>query len=240
MKRKKITLWPILILSLGFSLLLKAQIPSNVYHSIEKNGMKNTTHELKIDDDYLIYSIFETNPAVFIKTVGGFYTSQNNQLVVKLEFNSNYENDALAELKIPYTIKGDQLELQFASPLRFKKSLNKKQDLDGAWLFATRGPDTGQERRGDDNPRKTLKFLKDGYFQWIAYNTETMEFSGTGGGTFTSKDGVYIENIQYFSRDNARVGASLNFNYELKDTDWHHTGKNSKGEPMYEIWARRE
>ena len=67
-----------------------------------------------------------------------------------------------------------------------------------------------------------------------------MQFKGTGGGNYTSKDGVYTENIEYFSRDNSRVGASLEFNYEVKENDWHHTGNNSKGEPMYEIWARRK
>jgi len=79
----------------------------------------------------------------------------------------------------------------------------------------------------------------DGRFQWIAYHTETFKFSGTGGGSYTSKDGIYTENIEFFSRDNARVGASLKFGYEINGNDWHHTGKNSKGEPMYEIWQKR-
>jgi hypothetical protein len=67
-----------------------------------------------------------------------------------------------------------------------------------------------------------------------------MKFSGTGGGRYTAKDGAYFETILYFSRDNSRVGAVLDFSYELKENDWHHRGKNSRGEPMYEIWARRE
>ena len=111
--------------------------------------------------------------------------------------------------------------------------------MDGQWLFATRGPDEGQKRRGETNSRKTLKYLQNRRFQWIAYDTEGMQFKGTGGGTYTSKDGIYTETIEYFSRDNDRVGASLKFNYEIKGNDWHHTGKNSKGEPMYEIWSKR-
>ncbi len=114
-----------------------------------------------------------------------------------------------------------------------------EQPLDGQWLFATRGPDTGQERRGDDQPRKTLKFLKDGYFQWIAYNTETMDFRGTGGGRYAAIQGTYTEVIQFFSRDDSRVGAELAFQFERKGDEWHHTGNNSRGEPMYEIWAIR-
>lgn len=112
--------------------------------------------------------------------------------------------------------------------------------MDGTWLFATRGPDEGQERRGEKSSRKTLKFLKDGTFQWIAYDTDSFRFSGTGGGSYKANDGSYTEQIEFFSRDSSRVGATLEFNYELKETDWHHTGENSKGEPMYEIWAKRQ
>jgi hypothetical protein len=67
-----------------------------------------------------------------------------------------------------------------------------------------------------------------------------MSFSGTGGGRNTAKDGNYTETITYFSRDNSRVGAMLDFKYEMLGNDWHHTGLNSRGEPMFEIWARRE
>ncbi len=84
-----------------------------------------------------------------------------------------------------------------------------------------------------------MKYLQDGRFQWIAYDTNGLQFKGTGGGKYTSIDGIYTENIEYFSKDNTRVGARLEFNYEIKGDDWHHTGKNSKGAPMYEIWSRR-
>jgi hypothetical protein len=58
-----------------------------------------------------------------------------------------------------------------------------------------------------------------------------------GGGTYTAKDGKYIENITFFSRDDSRVGASLDFNYEVIDGEWHHSGLSSKGDPIYEIWT---
>ncbi len=113
--------------------------------------------------------------------------------------------------------------------------------LFGAWLFSNRirNGEMGTPRSAD-NPRKTMKILSGTRFQWIAYNTETKEFMGTGGGTFTTKDGKYIENIDFFSRDNSRVGASLEFDYELKGNDWHHKGFSSKGDPIYEIWSLRE
>ncbi len=234
------------IISLVMSLLIfgvfgqaTAQIPSGVYHFQEQIESKKVLHELKIDDNYLIYTVYEKVPAKFIKTLGGLYKSEGGTLKVSLEFNSDFEKDGSRTLEIPFIMEKQQLVWHQDQKLRFSPSEKLDQDLDGQWLFATRGPDEGQERRGDENPRKTLKFLKEGYFQWIAYNTETMAFSGTGGGRYSSKDGVYTEIIDFFSRDNARVGASLEFTYRLEDNDWHHTGKNSKGEPMYEIWARR-
>jgi hypothetical protein len=215
---------------------VQAQIKSGVYIS----DAENTIHELKITENYLIHTIYEKSPAKFIKTVGGFSRIENDQLVVLLEFNSNYEQDSVRQLSMPFKVAGANLILDMKSKMEFIPIPKINQDLDGQWLFGTRGPDDGQERRGDSKPRKTLKYLQDGRFQWIAYNTETMKFSGTGGGSFTSKDGSYQENIEFFSRDNSRVGAELNFGFELKENDWHHKGKNSKGEPMYEIWMMRE
>lgn len=212
------------------------QITPGIYHA----NADNVHHELKIDGNYLIHSVYEESPAKFIKTLGGFYTVENNNLKVKLEFNSNYEEDGIAELTLPYSQEKEKLILKNGQTLSFTLSKEAQQDLNGSWLFATRGPDNGQERRGEENPRKTLKYLQGNRFQWIAYNTGTMKFFGTGGGSFSSKDGIYTENIEYFSRDNSRVGASLKFNYEIKGKDWHHKGKNSKGEPMYEIWSKRK
>jgi len=195
-------------------------------------------HELKVKNNYLVHSVYQNSPAKFVKTLGGFFRIKNDTLMLRLEFNSNYEKDSIAMLKIPITLKENQVTFT-DSELLFKASDSNKQALDGMWLFGTRGPDIGQERRGDSKSRKTLKFLVDGRFQWIAYDTKSMQFKGSGGGSYTADDGKYIENIEYFSRDNNRVGAVLEFDYEVKGTDWHHTGKNSKGEPMYEIWMRR-
>lgn len=213
-----------------------AQINPGIYIS----DLDNVRHELKMTDNYMIHTIYEKSPARFIKTVGGFYNIEGTVLNVKLEFNSNHEADSVKELSLPFALEDDNLMLGTSPKLTFSQVESMQQELDGQWLFATRGPDTGQERRGEENPRKTLKYLQDNRFQWIAYNTETFKFHGTGGGSFSSEDGKYVEKIEFFSRDDSRVGAELKFDYELKDGDWHHTGKNSKGEPMYEIWAKRK
>jgi hypothetical protein len=88
--------------------------------------------------------------------------------------------------------------------------------------------------------RRTMKILSGTRFQWIAYNVETKEISGTGGGTYTTKDGKYTEHIEFFSRDNSRVGQSLVFDYSLENGAWRHKGLSSRGEPIDEVWTKRE
>ena len=84
-----------------------------------------------------------------------------------------------------------------------------------------------------------MKVLIDGLFQWIAFNTETFKFLGSGG-EYETVDGKYIEIIQYFSRDDSKVGAELDFNYEIKNKDWYHVGLSSKGKPINEFWSIRD
>ncbi len=232
-KNSSILLISILVFSFITSAI--AQIPEGVFIT----DQDNIRHELKVSDEYFIHTIYQTSPSKFIKTVGGFYTISNSSLEVQLEFNSDYAVDSVSIVKIPYKFKKGQLIFDLDTVLVFDQIKPLTQDLDGQWLFATRGPDTGQVRRGEENSRKTLKYLQDNRFQWIAFNTESFKFHGTGGGSFSSKNGVYTELIDFFSKDNSRVGAALNFNYELQNTDWHHTGMNSKGKPMYEIWSKR-
>ncbi|MEP2277942.1 hypothetical protein [Maribacter sp.] len=242
-KNYKKLLFSSVILFFITSLVSYGQITPGVYvDTIQNNGLK-TVHQVKINDDYFIYNAYEIEPAKFIKTVGGFFqienTATNKLLVVLLEFNSNYENDAVRQLSIPIEMDGEKLKMNWFQQLTLTPLYPNSQDLGGTWLFATRGPDTGQKRRGEESTRKTLKFLMNDTFQWIAYDTESFRFSGTGGGAYSAENGIYKEHIEFFSKDNTRVGAQLLFNYKLEENDWHHTGKNSKGEPMYEIWSKR-
>jgi len=85
-----------------------------------------------------------------------------------------------------------------------------------------------------------MKVLSGSRFQWIAYNTATKQFMGTGGGTYTTINGKYTEKIEFFSRDNSKAGLSLTFDYSLKDGTWNHKGFSSKGAAMHEIWSVRK
>lgn len=219
---------------------IKAQLAPNVYQYVDKGGKNPEVYQLMIDDKYAILSVYKTSPPEFVKTLGGYYDIGNDALEIKLEFNTNFVNDSLTFINIPFSKKKNGIQLGLDGEKDFKATPKVKQELDGEWLFASRIADSDKSRRDSSNPRKTLKFLLDGHFQWIAYNTETFEFIGTGGGTFTSKDGRYEEKIEFFSKDNTRVGQKLGFTYELRGNDWYHTGKSSKGDPMGEIWTRRQ
>jgi len=111
--------------------------------------------------------------------------------------------------------------------------------LQGAWLMSGRVRDGETRMRDTNRPRKTMKMLSGTRFQWIAYNIETKQFMGTGGGSYTTVDGTYTENIEFFSRDDTRAGKSLEFDFELIDGKWNHKGFSSKGDAMHEIWEVR-
>jgi hypothetical protein len=118
----------------------------------------------------------------------------------------------------------------------WEKLSDSKDDLIGNWVITGRKQE-GKISRSTPGARRTVKILSDGRFQWVAFNSETKEFSGTGGGTYTAKDGKYVETITFFSRDDSRVGAELGFDFKVIDGEWHHSGLSSKGDPIYEIWT---
>ena len=190
-----------------------------------QNGQK-IEHRILMDDEYIVETQFTSNPNQFLKTIGGFYKKKGNEIIVKLEFNSNFSKDSLKTISISDNSK-------------WKKISGVTSLLQGKWLMSGRVRGKTERRRDTNQPRKTMKILVDGYFQWIAFNTNTFSFMGTGGGSYTAKNGTYKEKIDYFSRDNKKVGISLSFSYSKKGQDWHHKGFSSKGDPIHEIWAFR-
>lgn len=200
---------------------------SQVYNFNSVSNGKRITHKIMLDENYFVETQYLTKTSEFILTRGGYYNkTETNIIKVNLEFNSNFFKDSIKLFEIE---KKDSWTKSFGKPI----------DLNGKWLMAGRITEEGEKRRDISRSRKTMKFLKDGNFQWIAFNTETFQFFGSGGGTYSAKNGIYKENIQFFSRNNSSVGRILPFNYSLKGVDWHHSGKSSKGNPIYEIWTKR-
>ncbi|WP_047414864.1 hypothetical protein [Cellulophaga sp. Hel_I_12] len=206
------------------------------YASENGDALKTT---IIFSDGHQVSTTYDAKTGEFINTTGGSYALSGDTLNELIEFDTeNAERVgtevahkvALNDKMMTFTGTGEQFtRIDDGSPGK----------LQGAWLMSGRVVDGKKQQRATDGPRKTMKILSGTRFQWIAYNTETKQFMGTGGGTYTTIDGVYVENIGFFSRDNSRVGASLDFKFELKDGDWHHSGLSSKGDPINEIWSLR-
>ena len=213
--------------SLYVILLFSAQITlAQVFSFVSVENGQNVHHRILLDEGYFVETQFTTQPNQFIKTMGGFYEKKGTDFEVSLEFNSNFSKDSIKHILIN-------------NQNQWKKISEKKNPLQGKWLMAGRVNGNEERRRDITRPRKTMKILVDGYFQWIAFNTATFSFHGSGGGRYTAKNGAYIETIDYFSRDHNKVGISLEFEYAKKGLDWHHKGFSSKGDPLHEIWTFR-
>lgn len=192
-------------------------------------------------EGYQVSTWYDADTGEFKGTNGGSWSQEGNTITEVVEFDTEDSNVVGTSVSFDIAIKGDELRIIGADDVVWKRIDNGTPgDLNGAWLMSGRKRDGKIHTRDTARPRKTMKILSGARFQWIAYNTETKHFLGTGGGTYTTIDGKYTENIEFFSRDNSRVGASLEFDYALKDGDWHHSGFSSKGAPLYEIWTLRK
>lgn len=194
-----------------------------VYEWTDENSH---THRIMMDNEYLVETIFETQDGKFVSARGGYYAKKEGRFNVAFEFNANLAKDSLKAITL--------------DPTSWEKVAATNADFDGKFLMAGRVKTEGEQRRDLNRSRKTMKFLQDGYFQWIAFDTNGLHFIASGGGTYTASEGAYIETIGFFSRDHSRVGKVLPFTYTLEGNDWYHQGKSSQGKPMHEIWTRRK
>jgi hypothetical protein len=179
----------------------------------------------------------------FIKSSGGTYAVNNDTYTETIEFSTADASEV--GNSIVYTIKSVKNKLNLINNYSKKQENWEKivqpiagnSSLTGDWRIIER------EQNGKMIPiqkghRKTIKILAGSRFQWAAINTDTKEFFGTGGGTYTANNGKYTETIEFFSRDSSRVGNKLSFDFEVKDNNWHHKGLSSTGNKIYEVWTR--
>jgi len=190
-------------------------------------------------DGFLSAAFYTSEPNEFIGTMGGKWSLVADTLISSYEFNTFDTTMVNDSEKSVISLDNAVLSVDGSTNSWTKIDDGSPGELNGAWLMAGRKRD-GEISKREEGPRKTMKILSGTRFQWIAYHTETTRFSGSGGGTYTTIDGKYVENIDFFSRDSSRVGASLDFNFELIEGEWHHSGLSSKGDAIYEIWAPRK
>tara|TARA_R110002050_G_scaffold171581_2_gene303649 strand:+ start:180 stop:890 length:711 start_codon:yes stop_codon:yes gene_type:complete len=235
---KKITL---ILICTFLSVALNAQ---SFIGAWETNYTSQNGDQLKsviiFGDGYQVTATYDLQTGKFIRTEGGTWQLTGDTMTQIVEFDSKHPEEV--GKKVSYNVFiNDSIMGIVGSGREYKRIDNGEPGkLDGAWLMSGRVRDGKEQMRDTSGPRKTMKILSGTRFQWIAYNTETKEFMGTGGGTYTTENGKYTENIEFFSRDDSRVGMTLIFDYNLVDGNWHHSGLSSKGDPIHEIWSKRE
>lgn len=214
------------------------------------NGAWERDHTSKEGDDlksvviisngYQVVSTYNTNTGEFVSTNGGTLNLSGDIITEKVEFDSKHPERVGTEVSFKVTLKDSLMGITGTDIEYIKLDNGAPGKLQGAWLMSGRMKDGESQSRDTSGPRKTMKILSGTRFQWIAYNTETKQFMGTGGGTYTTSDGEYTETIEFFSKDSTKVGKSLTFNYSISDGDWQHSGLSSKGDPINETWSIRE
>lgn len=221
------------ILTLLLLIATVAYADSNTVRGVYIANNNTISTIFLISENYISISTYKND--TYLSTWGGPYQRKGNNLAITVEY-SDTDKEAVGLTKtIPINLsKKNDLQINGLSVI---KENNKTQDLDGLWRITGRknGDTINTIPKGD---RKTIKLLVDGYFQWIAINPAEKGFYGTGAGIYNFKNGKYTEDIIFFSRDNSRVGHHLAFEGSLQDGKWHHQGKSSKGDPIYEIWSK--
>jgi hypothetical protein len=197
-------------------------------------------HVLIFQDNYFSYTIFDKTNKKFIHTSGGTYSESAGRLHVSMEFDEDSKDNVGSHKHFSVAIENNSLVLDLGGGVSLWTRMDNGSDgLAGNWRISGR-MNNGQMQTIQKAPRKTLKLLSATRFQWMAINTDTKEFFGTGGGTYTFKDGKYTEQIEFFSRDSSRVGAILSFEGVIVNNVWTHKGLNSRGEPLHEEWTREK
>jgi len=208
------------------------------YHTSESGEKLKSV--VIFSNGYQVITTFDSKTGKFISTNGGTWKLIGDTITEKVEFDTNNSERVGTEVSFEVFIN-DSIMGIVGSEKRFARIDNGVPGtLQGAWLMSGRIRDGETQLRDTSRSRKTMKILSGTRFQWIAYNTETIQFIGTGGGAYTITNGEYTENIEFLSGDDSKVGTSLKFNYSLVDGKWHHSGLSSKGDPIHEIWSARE
>lgn len=234
-----------LVLMLGLSPSIKSQNLTGAWKLIRQNGNPFTEGEcIKIfSESYFMFGHYGADGA-FIKAGGGNYSIEGKNFNEMLDFYTADSSRVRKPVRYSFVQKKDELLVEaningVTLKETWKRVDDSKSELKGCWKFGARVDDDGKagERRMT-GPRQTIKILSGKRFQWAAFNYETKQFMGSGGGEYSLKDNLYTETIQFFSRDNTKVGISLSFACTLEGTDWYHKGKGTTGNPVSEVWER--
>jgi hypothetical protein len=217
-----------------------ATMAQNIKGAWQTTATDGTISVMICAENYLMISRYKLSEKQFMNTEGGTYKVENGNFVYGCEFNSADTSQVGKTFTKSIKVKDNQLQLNSSEVWKNIDKASDQTPMAAAWRISGRADNNGTITAMQRGPRKTIKIMSGTRFQWAAINPQTKQFSGTGGGTYTVKDGKYTETIEFFSRDNSRVGGVLSFDHSLKGDDWHHQGLSSAGAKIYEIWSKEK
>ena len=233
---KKIILLTIILISVSAN-------AQNIIGSWERIHSSNDGKELKsiviFTESHQSISIIENKTGKLIHSNGGTWSLDGNTMTEVVEFDTDNPERVGSSVVFDIELNNNYLKIVGSDRKFFRNDDGGPGELNGAWLMSSRIRNGVMQKRETNRPRKTMKILSGTRFQWIAYDTSKKTFIATGGGTYTTKNGVYTESIEFFSRDISRIGMKLEFEYSLKDGNWNHKGFSSRGKAISEIWTKR-
>jgi hypothetical protein len=198
----------ILILFLSFCGVLQAQTsPVGAWKAVSGD----VTSILLITPSW--FTVTEFNEKSFIASYGGVWRpSDEGQTAVHITYNTANPAQAGQDATVPVGLNNGRLIT--ATPGSGKQEWTRLDDgkgtLAGNWQMTAREQD-GKMNTISPDAKQTYKILTGTRFQWVSVNTDTGEFFGTGGGSYTFENGTYTEKIDFFSPDSTRIGLVLTF-----------------------------
>jgi hypothetical protein len=192
-------------------------------------------------DNVFAVAQYDVSGKKFLNSWGGTWKQDGKTLIRKMEWNAQDSTTVGGEITNKVNItNNDKLTLENTGIQWNRLDDGTPGALAGAWIITGNyNNDKVSKRPNPFYPRRTMKVLSGKYFHWIAYNVATKQFMNAGGGTYTTANGKYTENIEFFTKTAESIGKSLTFDYSFVDGDWRHKGEKSTGGPMDECWSRR-
>ncbi|NJM25229.1 MAG: membrane or secreted protein [Bacteroidia bacterium] len=165
----------------------------------------STTTTTIFSDKYFATATYDKDGKTFAGTAGGSWKVDGKNLVLLYEFNTLHPEQVGTSVPREMALKGKSMTL---ANDQTKETWNRLDDgtpgkLAGAWLITGRY-NNGELRTMTPGARRTMKILSGTRFQWIAYNVDTKEFFGTGGGTYTTADGKLDSLVQRMGAEEAQ------------------------------------
>lgn len=193
-----------------------------------------------VSDNVFAVARYDAPGKKFIGSWGGTWQLDGETLTRKIEWDSRDSTRVGSELTDKINVTDDLLFIGESGIKWNRLDSGGPGALAGAWIITGNyRNDKVSKRAAPFYPRRTMKVLSGKYFHWIAYNVEKKQFLAAGGGTYSTKNGKYTENIEFFTKTAESIGKSLMFDYSFDNGDWRHKGQKSTGGPLDECWSRR-